>query len=60
MLMKPVFEYYCAFMKQIKPLSPEPQLSDVYHPSEGQKSGKLLFFTVVAALAEYAPYKYFK
>ena len=29
--------YYRVFAKQINPLPPEPQLSDFYHPSEGQK-----------------------
>ena len=29
-----ILEYYRVFAKQIKPLSPEPPLSDFYHPSE--------------------------
>ena len=32
-----ILEYYRVFTKQIKPLPPEPQLSDFYHPSEAQK-----------------------
>ena len=36
-----MLEYYRVFAKQIKPLPPEPQLSDFYHPSEGQKNGEL-------------------
>ena len=32
-----MLEYYHVFAKQIKPLPPEPQLSDLYHPSEAQK-----------------------
>ena len=32
-----MFEYCQVFAKQIKPLPPEPQLSDFYHPSEDQK-----------------------
>ena len=32
-----VLEYYQVFAKQIKPLPPEPQLTDFYHPSEAQK-----------------------
>ena len=31
------FRYHQVFAKQIKPLPPEPQLLDIYHPSEGQK-----------------------
>ena len=31
-----MIEYYRVFAKQIKPLPPEPQLSDFYRPSEGQ------------------------
>ena len=30
-------EHYRVFEKQIKPLPPEPELSDFYHPSEKQK-----------------------
>ena len=30
-------EYYRVFAKKIKPLTPEPQLSDFYHLSENQK-----------------------
>ena len=32
---------YRVFAKEIKPLPPESQLSDFYHPSENQKSGEL-------------------
>ena len=32
-----MLEYYCVFAKQIKPLPPDPGLSDFYHPSEVQK-----------------------
>ena len=32
-----LLEYYRVFAKEIKPLPPEPQLSDFYHPSEIQK-----------------------
>ena len=39
-------EYYRLFAKKIKPLPPEPQLSDFYHPSEAQKNGELLFVAV--------------
>ena len=39
-------EYYRVFEKQIKPLPPEPQLSDFYHPSETQKMGELFFAAV--------------
>ena len=34
-----MLEYYRVFAKQIKPLPPEPHLSDFYHPSESQKNG---------------------
>ena len=52
-----VLEYYRVFAKQIKPLPPEPQLSDFYHPSEAQKNGELLFVTVGTGIATYALYK---
>ena len=55
-----MLEYYRVFAKQIKPLPPEPELSDFYHPSENQKNGKLLFIAVGTGIATYALYKYLK
>ena len=55
-----MLEYYQVFAKQIKPLPPEPQLSDFYHPSEAQKNGELLFVAVGTGIATYALYKYLK
>ena len=55
-----MLEYYQVFSKQIKPMPPEPQLSDFYHPSEAQKNGELLFVTVGTGIATYALYKYLK
>ena len=52
--------YYQVFAKQIKPLPPEPQLSDFYHRSETQKNGELLFVTVGTVIATYALCKYLK
>ena len=60
MLMKQCLKYYRVFAKQIKPLPPEPELSDFYHPSENQKNGKLLFIAVGTGIATYALYKYLK
>ena len=55
-----MLEYYRVFAKQIKPLPPEPQLSDFYHPSEAQKNGELLFVAVGTGIATYTLYKYLK
>ena len=55
-----MLEYYRVFAKQIKPLPPEPELSDFYHPSENQKNGELLFVAVGIGIATYALYKNFK
>ena len=55
-----ILEYYRVFAKKIKPLPPEPQLSDFYHPSEAQKNGELLFVAVGIGIATYALYKYLK
>ena len=55
-----MLEYYRAFAKQIKPLPPDLQLSDFYHPSEVQKNDKLLFVAVGTGIATYALYKYLK
>ena len=52
---KAILEYYRVFAKQIKPLPPEPKLSDFYHPSENQKNGELLFGVAVQAL-QHMPY----
>ena len=53
-------EHYQVFAKQIKPLPPEPQLSDFYHLSEVQRNGELLFVAVGTGIATYALYKYLK
>ena len=55
-----MLEYYQVFAKRIKPLPPEPQLSDFYLPSESQKNGELLFVTVGTGLPAYAVYKSLK
>ena len=38
-------EYYLVTKEHLPPLPPEPKLSDYYHPSEGQKTGELIFIT---------------
>ena len=55
-----MLEYYRVFAKKRKPLPPEPQLSDFYHPSEAQKNGELLFVVVGTGIATYVLYKYLK
>ena len=55
-----ILEYYQVFTKQVKPLPPEAQLSDFYHPSEAQINGELLFVAVGTGTATYALYKYLK
>ena len=55
-----ILEYYRVFAKKIKPLPPEPQLSDFYNPSHTQKIGELVFVTVCIGIATYALYKYLK
>ena len=54
-----MIEYYRVFAKQIKPLPPEPELSDSYQPSEGQKNGEL-FVRICTGLATYVLYKCLK
>ena len=41
-----ILEYYRVFPKQIRPLPPEPELSDFYHLSEAPKNSELLFVAV--------------
>ena len=55
-----MLEYYRVFAKKIKPLPPEPKLSDFYHPSDTQNNGELLFVVVGTGIATYALYKYLK
>ena len=55
-----MLEYYRVFAKQTKPLPPEPQLSNFYHPSDTQKHGELLFVALGTGIATYAVYKYLK
>ena len=55
-----MLEYYRVFAKQIKPLPPEPHLSDFHHPSEAQKNGELLFVAVGTSFVTYELYKYLK
>ena len=50
-----MLQYYRVFAKEIKPLPPEPVLSDFYRPSETQKNGELLFVVVGTAL-QHMPY----
>ena len=57
---KSMLEYYQVFAKQIKPLPPDPELSDFYHPSENQTNSELLFVVVSTGIATYALYKYLK
>ena len=44
----------------MKPLPPEPQLSDFYHPSEAQKKDELLFVAMGTGIGTHAVYKYLK
>ena len=55
-----MLEFYRVFVKQIKHLPPEPQLSDFYHPSESQKNCELLFVAVGRSIGTYAIHKYLK
>ena len=55
-----ILEYYQVFAKKIKPLPPEPQLSDFYHLSEEQKNVDLLLVAVSTSIPTYALYKYLK
>ena len=53
-----MLEYYRVFAKKkIKPLPPEPEISDFYHPTE-TKNGELLFSVVDTGIATCALYKY--
>ena len=53
---KAMLNCYQIFAKRIKPLPPEPQLSNFQNPSEEQQNSKLLFVAVGTDLATYAIY----
>ena len=55
-----MLQYYRVFAKKKKTLPPEPELSDIYHPSENQKNGELLFVVGGTGIGTYALYKYLK
>ena len=57
---KAMLDHYRVFAKKIKPIPPEPQLSDFYHPSEAQKNGELLFVAMGTGIRTYALHKYLK
>ena len=48
-----MLEYYRVFGIKLKPLPPEPQLSDYYNASDQQKSGELLFVIAGTATGSY-------
>ena len=53
-----ILEYYRVFGVKLKPLPPEPQLSDYYNASDQQKSGELLFVKACTAISSYIIMKY--
>ena len=55
-----MLEYYWVFEKQIKPLPPEPELSDFYQLSVVQENGELQFTALGSGIVTYALYEYFK
>ena len=60
MLMKQCLNTIAYLQKKLKPLLPEPELSDFYRPSETHKNGELLFVAVGTGIAAYSLYKYLK
>ena len=53
-----ILEYYRVFGVKLKPLPPEPQLSDYYMPSDQQKNSELLFVIAGTAISSYIIIKY--
>ena len=53
-----MLEYYRVFGVKLKPLPPEPQLSDYYNPSGQQTPGELLFVIAGTAISSYIIMKY--
>ena len=60
MLMRQWLSTIVYLPKKIKPLPPDPELSDFCHASETQKNGELLFVAVGTGITTYALYKYLK
>ena len=53
-----MLEYYRVFGVKLKPLPPEPRLSDYYNASDQQKKGELLFVMAGTAISSYIIMKY--
>ena len=53
-----MLEFYRVFGVKLKPLPPEPQLSDYYNASDQQKSGELLFVIAGTAISSDIIMKY--
>ena len=53
-----MLEYYSVLGVKLKPLPPEPQLSDYYTASDQQQSGDLLFVIAGTAISSYIIMKY--
>ena len=53
-----MLEHCRVFGVKLKPLPPEPQLSDYYNASDQQKSGELLFVIAGTAIGSYIIMKY--
>ena len=51
-----MLEYYCVFSKKIKPLPPEPELSDFYHPSETKKKMVKYYLLQWVQVLQHMPY----
>ena len=58
MLMKKCLSTIAYLQKKIKPLPPEPELSDFYHLTETERNGELLFSVVGTGVATCALYKH--
>ena len=50
-------EYYLVTKQHLPELSPEPKLSDFYHPSDQQKTGEILFITTGLGIIAYLIYR---
>ena len=51
-------EYYRLTSQKLQPLEKEPELSDFYHPSKGQKDAEITFIILMIGGVSYLIYRY--
>ena len=51
-------QYYLLTSEKLPPIEKEPELSDFYHPSEGQKNAEIAFIIIAMGGVTYIIWKF--